>query len=602
MSPSIGHYEFIRDDRLQEAPTTRNIANPIKAVLKHTTCLEVLEYFLENKITYAIPVIDEDRKPESLIDRKTFIEFFARPYAREIFGRRSIIDLLHTKDYQGHTPIIVEESSSIEDVAQIIISGGMHHMVTGFIVTCNGEYLGVANGHDLLNIITQRKQAELFYLAHYDHLTGVPNRTLFADRLNQALLDAQRKGNLVAILFIDIDRFKAVNDSLGHSCGDALLRTVVSRLLMAARKADTVARIGGDEFAILMDNLNDTGSADQIAQRILDSMQTPVEILGHSLVVTVSIGIALYPQDGSTISLLLAKADAAMYEAKTAGRNGFRVYRDNKNLFDPSQLSLENDLRKAIDNGELTLHFQPQVELVTRRIRGVEALVRWPHPVRGMISPVDFIPLAEECGLIVQLGAWVLHAACRQLREWETSGFAPMRMSINVSAAQFHQEGFVPILKSALEDSGVNPALIELELTESLLMRSVDTVVETLQEIKSLGVSLAIDDFGTGFSSLNYLRRFPINRLKIDQSFIRDIERTPANESITRAIVALAESLSLEIVAEGIEKIAEKTLLENLGCTEGQGYLFTKPLSAAEVSEWMKRNNYSGEQREIKEV
>jgi diguanylate cyclase (GGDEF)-like protein len=591
--PSIGRYEFIQDDRLLEAPTIGSIVSPIEPVPNHATCLKVLDYFTRNKSTNVLPVIDDDRKPESLIDRRTFFEFFSRTYTRELFGRRKVGNILHVKEYEGHDPIIVEESTSMEDAANIIVSSGMHHMLTGLLVTRNGKYLGVANGQDLLNIITKRKQAELFYLAHFDHLTGVPNRSLFVDRINQAILDAQRSGDLVALLFVDVDRFKSINDSLGHTCGDAFLRILVNRLRIAARKSDTVARMGGDEFVILMDNISDTGSANLVAQRILDSMQTPADVLGHSLVVTVSIGIAIYPRDGTDISTLLAKADAAMYEAKTAGRNGCCVYSDSNGLFDPSRLSLERDLREAIDNGELMLYYQPQVDLATRQILGVEALVRWPHPVRGMISPAEFIPVAEECGLIVRLGEWVLRQACHQLREWDASGFPPMRMCINVSAVQFHREGFMSVLKSALEDSGVNPSLIELELTESLLMLNVDTVLETLEEIRSLGVSLAIDDFGTGFSSLSYLRRFPINRLKIDQSFVRDIEHTPANESITKAIVALAESLSLDIVAEGIEKLSEQTVLEKLGCTEGQGYLFAKPLSAAEVTDWMKQNNFT---------
>jgi len=584
-------YAFIEDDRLQDSPTVRELTRPMEPVPSQTTCLEVLARFLQNNELYAIPVIGEDRKPMALVDRKVFIEFFARPYTHEIFGRRTIVDVLRTQDYQNENPIIVEDSCSIEDVAQIIISAGMHHMVTGFIVTRDGEYQGVANGHDLLNLITQRKQAELFFLAHYDALTGVPNRTLLGDRLKQACLDAERKGHQVALLFIDVDRFKTINDSLGHSFGDAVLRNLVTRLQACARKSDTVARIGGDEFVILMDSLNTVADADLVAERLLDAMRTPVELLGHSLIVTVCIGIAIYPRDDTDLSRLLAKADAAMYAAKAAGRNGFRVYSENGAIFDPSRLSLENDLRQALENGDLRLNYQPQVEFATKQILGVEALVRWQHPVRGMISPLEFIPLAEECGLILQLGEWVLREACRQLQEWDTRGMPPMRMSINVSAVQFHQKDFVAVLKSVIDSSGVNPEYIELELTESVLMHHVEEVLETLKEIRALGVSLAIDDFGTGYSSLNYLRRFPINRLKIDQSFVRDIEQIPANESITKAIIALARSLSLDIVAEGIEKTTEKAVLEALGCTEGQGYFFAKPLTAADIAAWIVTNN-----------
>lgn len=588
---SVGHYDFIQGDRLKEVPTVKEITRQTDPALPHTTCLEVLERFLLDTNLYAIPVVDERQKPQCLIDRNTCVEFFAKPYVREIFGRRPVGVLLSSQEYRSSAPIIVEDSSSIEDVAHIIVGAGMHHMVTGVLVTRGGEYQGVANGHDLLNVITQRKQAELFYLAHYDHLTGVPNRMLLGDRLNQACLDAERHNHLVAVLFIDVDRFKTINDSLGHSFGDAVLRILCNRLKASAREVDTVARLGGDEFVILMENLNDPLNANYVAQRILDSMQTPMEILGHSILVTVSIGIALYPNDDTENSRLLAKADAAMYEAKSAGRNSFHVYSEGRALYNPSLLSMEGDLRQALDNGELVLHFQPQVEIATQQIRGVEALVRWQHPVRGMISPAEFIPLAEQCGLICRLGEWVLRTACRQLQSWQSLGFAPIRMSVNVSAVQFHQKDFIAILKSALMDSGVDPNHIELELTESVLMHNVEDVLEILKEIRTLGVRLAIDDFGTGFSSLNYLRLFPINRLKIDQSFIRDIEQTPANESITKAIIALAGSLCLEIVAEGIETIPERNVLENLGCIEGQGYLFAKPLSAADVTAWITTNH-----------
>jgi diguanylate cyclase (GGDEF)-like protein len=578
---------FIDGDRLRQAPTVKELIRLMEPVHKHTACIDVLERFLKNTEVYGIPVVDDDYKPLSLVDRKVFIEYFAKPYAREIFGRRPILDVRNFESYHAHDTIIVEDSSSIEDVAKIIIGAGMHHMVTGFMVIRMGQYQGVANGHDLLNLITQRKQAELFYMAHYDHLTGLPNRMLLGDRLKQACMDAERSGQLVGLLFIDVDRFKNINDSLGHSFGDAVLRAIVSRLKMAARKSDTVARLGGDEFVILMDNLTDPESADLVAARLLASMQTPVELLGHSLIVTVSIGIAIYPRDDTDVSRLMAKADAAMYEAKATGRNGFRVFVEGRALFDPSRLSLETDLRLAIDQGGLVLFYQPQVDIATQEIRGVEALVRWQHPVRGMISPLDFIQMAEECGLIVRLGEWVLREACRQLHDWDERGYAPMRMSINVSAVQFQQLDFISMLESVLAESGVNPAYIELELTESVLMHNVEEVLVTLQAIRALGISLAIDDFGTGYSSLNYLRRFPINRLKIDQSFVRDIEHTPANESITRAIIALAGSLSLEIVAEGIEKLSEKAVLESLGCTDGQGYLFAKPLSAHDVSAWI---------------
>jgi diguanylate cyclase (GGDEF)-like protein len=578
---------FISEGRLQEVPTVRNLLRFLDPAGTDDPCQEILDRFLADDAIYALPIVDAATKPVALVDRRRFIEFFSRPYSREIFGRRRILDLLGHEEYEGTDPVVVEDNCSVEDVAQIIIDAGMHHMVTGFVVSNQGRYLGVANGHDLLNIITQRKQAELYFLAHYDSLTGIPNRMLLSDRLEQACRDAERKGRLVALLFIDVDRFKQINDSLGHSVGDAVLRKVVDRLKASARRADTVARLGGDEFVILMEDVDDPADVDMVAQRLVDSMREPIELLGHSLVATVSVGSAIYPSDDTEISPLLAKADAAMYEAKSGGRNGFRKYSHGTAMYNPASMLLENELRQAIERNELVLHFQPQVDLASMEVCGLEALVRWQHPVRGLISPVHFIPIAEESGLIVPLGEWVLRETFRQFKCWQEQGMPQLRISINISALQFHQRNFPEFLRAQLAEHEVDPRLVELELTESLLMQNVDGVLQALEEIKALGVNLAIDDFGTGFSSLSYLRRFPIDRLKIDQSFVRDIERSPANESIVRAIVALASSLSLATVAEGIETASEKTVLEHMRCIEGQGYLFAKPLPADEVVAWV---------------
>ena len=578
---------FISDGRLQEAPTVRQLLRFL--VPAHTTdnCNTLLNRFLDDADLYALPVINDEDKPIALIDRKSFIEFFSKRYSREVFGNRTIIELLGFEYYENGDPIVVADNCSVEDVAKIIIDAGMQHMATGFIVSSQGRYLGVANGHDLLNVITQRKQAELYYLAHYDSLTGLPNRMLFSDRLQQACLDAERKGELVALLFIDVDRFKQINDSLGHSFGDAVLRTVADRLKTSARRADTVARLGGDEFVILMEDLEDSESVDTVALRVVNSMRKPIDLLGHSLVVTVSVGSALYPSDDTAISPLLAKADAAMYEAKKNGRDGFRKYSPSIAIYNPASKLMENELRQAIERDELVLYFQPQVELTSQAIRGVEALIRWRHPARGLVSPGQFIPIAEESGLIVPLGEWVLHRSFRQFKIWQKQGLPSMRLSINISALQFQQPGFPGFLKDRLVEYDVDPRLIELELTESMLMQNAGDVLRTLEEIKCLGVRLAIDDFGTGFSSLSYLSRFPIDRLKIDQSFVRDVEHSPANESITRAIVALANSLSLDIIAEGIETVAERAVLEHLHCTEGQGYLFARPMPAEDIVPWI---------------
>ena len=580
-------FVFISEGRLQEAPTVRHLLRFLQPVHVEDRCQDVLDRFLADGTTYALPIVDGDSRPVALIDRKHYIEFFSKPYSREIFGRRGILELLAYGEYRSSQPIIVEDSRSVEDVAQMIIDAGMHHMVTGFIVSSEGRYLGVANGHDLLNVITQRKQAELYYLAHYDSLTGIPNRILLGDRLDQACRDAERRQRMVALLFVDIDRFKQINDSFGHATGDAVLRTVVERIRAAARRADTVARLGGDEFVVLMEDLEDPADVEQVAQRLLTSMREPIDLHGRSLVATVSVGSAIYPTDDTDISPLLAKADAAMYEAKNRGRNSFRRYSAETAMYNPARVLLESDLRRAIERDELVLHFQPQIELASRAVRGVEALVRWRHPERGIVSPAHFISIAEESGLILQLGQWVLRHALRQTMAWQQQGLPPMRVSVNISALQFHQHEFPDFVEAVLAEHGADPHLLELEVTESVLMHNVEAVLATLQRIRNLGVSLAIDDFGTGFSSLSYLRRFPINRLKIDQSFVRDIERTPANASIARTIVSLAESLGLDIVAEGIETDSEHRVLEAMRCTEGQGFLFARPMSAPDLVDWL---------------
>lgn len=583
----LGQMLFIKDDHLQEAPTVRSLVRWMSPVEQLSPCEHLIQRFLAEPSVYALPIVDDRGCPVALVDRKRFVEFFTKPYSKELFGRLGIVDFLNGNHYLAPAPVIVEDSCSLEDVAQIIITSGIEHMVTGFIVTRAGQYTGVANGHDLLSLITQRKQAELYYLAHYDHLTGVPNRVLLADRIGQACREAERNAGMVALLFIDVDRFKQINDSLGHRVGDAVLRALVSRFKSVARKMDTVARIGGDEFMILMENIAMPESADLLASRLINAMRVPVDVLGHSLLVTVSIGVAIYPRDDRDFSRLMAKADAAMYEAKAKGRNGFRMYTEATATFNPARLSLENDLRHALARNEFSLVFQPQVEIASGLPRGVEALLRWNHPQRGLISPLEFIPLAEETGLIVPVGAWVMRQAFAQMAAWKTAGLPTLRMAINISAVQFHHGDFADLLARALADFDIDPTLVELELTESVLMHNVEEVLDNLRRIKSHGVMLAIDDFGTGFSSLNYLRRFPIDRLKIDQSFIRGITQTPANASITKAIIALADSLSLDVVAEGIEESVENDFLNSLGCKEGQGYFFARPLNSLQVEQWL---------------
>lgn len=570
-----------------ESPSVAQIHRHITPVSTDILCLDVLESFFRDPELYALPVTSPENVPLALVERKSFVEFFGRPYTRELHGKKTILQFVNTVTAHQSQPLIVDASTSLDDAARIIIDQGIQHMVSGFIVTENGRYAGIANGHNLLDKITQRKQAELYYLAHYDQLTNLPNRMLFIDRLTQACREAARKNTLVGLMFIDLDRFKQVNDSLGHGVGDLLLCAVARRLENCARECDTVARLGGDEFACLMDGLNDPAGADIVARRIIDALQLPFSIMEHELFTTASIGIAIYPDDDTEISGLLAKADAAMYAVKKNGQNGHRSYMPGMGMYSSDHMSLEMDLRSAVEHDELVLFYQPQMSLVTGEVTGVEALLRWRHPTRGLLSPAQFIGIAEQSGQIIHIGNWVLHEACRQLKAWIDAGLPPLRMAVNVSALQFHQDDFCSTVKTIIHGSGVDPALIEFELTESIVMHHADAVLDTLQELKKIGVMLAIDDFGTGFSSLSYLRRFPIDCLKIDQSFVRAIEHTPVNQSIVRAILALAQSLSLRIVAEGTETDAELAVLTACQCEEAQGYYFLRPVSAGDFASWL---------------
>jgi len=582
-------FNFIADERLRDAPMVWHLARFVEPVRIDERCQVILDRFHRDDALYALPVIDANKKPVALVERRRFVEFFSKLYTTEVFGNRNITYLLGHKRYESIAPIVVEDSCSIEDVAQIVISADLEHMITGIVVCNQGSYLGIANGRDLLNIMSQRKQAELYYLAHYDSLTGIPNRTLFRDRFEHACRDADRKGSMVGLLFIDVDRFKQINDSLGHNAGDAVLREVAARISASARRADTVARISGDEFVVLMHGVTNPADMNPVALRIVNSMREPMELALQGLVTTVSIGSAIYPRDDADISALLGKADAAMYEVKMSGGDAYRSYSSRTTMYNPESKIIESELRQAIERDELVLHFQPQVDLASRKIIGVEALVRWLHPVRGLLPPAQFISIAEESRLIVPLGEWVLRQAFRQLKSWREQGMSPLLVAINISPQQFRKRNLPEFLKTLLAEYDIDPALVELELTESALMQQFSGVQEMLQEIKALGVSIAIDDFGTGFSSLSYLRRFPIDRLKIDRTFVHDIELTPVNESICRAIVALANSLSLDVIAEGIEKASENSVLEQMGCRKGQGYLFARPLAADDIAGWLPR-------------
>ncbi|HJV54078.1 MAG TPA: EAL domain-containing protein [Noviherbaspirillum sp.] len=427
--------------------------------------------------------------------------------------------------------------------------------------------------------ISERKQNEqtIRHLAFHDPLTGLPNRRLFNDRLQQAIVALQRRGNAFALMLLDLDRFKTVNDTLGHDIGDALLKAVAARLSACVRQGDTLARMGGDEFALLSFDVGQPEDTAHIAGKLVDAFREPFHLYGHELYMTASVGVTLYPADATDGDALIRNADIALYRAKDCGRNNFQFFTEDMNVAIMQRLQLENSMRWAIERGEFQLYFQPQVDIVSGRIRGTEALIRWSHPELGMVSPAKFIPLAEETGMIAQIGEWVLRTACAQAKAWQRAG-APMRVAVNLSARQFLQGDLADTIEGVLREQQLPPSLLEVELTEGVLMEDTSQTAAILDRLHRMGVQISIDDFGTGYSSLSYLKRLPIHVLKIDQSFVRDIHTDPDDRAIVTAVIALAHSMKLEVVAEGVETREQLSFLREYGCDVMQGYLFSKPV------------------------
>ena len=437
--------------------------------------------------------------------------------------------------------------------------------------------------------ITERKAAEaqIEFLAYHDTLTGLPNRLLLQDRFERAIAYADRARSKVALLFLDLDNFKTINDSLGHAVGDALLKEIASRLGECVRDTDTISRQGGDEFLIVLPELSDADATTPVLVKVMERLQDPFHAEGHELSTSVSIGIAVYPDDGKDFDTLLKKADMAMYRAKESGRNAYHFFDEHMNVEAVETLAMRNGLRRAVERGEFVLHYQPQINLASGAVVGAEALIRWNSPDLGMIPPLRFIPAAEESGLIVPIGEWVMHEACRQAIVWRQAGLPELTIAVNISAVQFKRGDVERTVISALEKSGFDPTLLELEITESVLIQNVESVLATVKQLKLLGVKLSIDDFGTGYSSLSYLKRFSVDKLKIDQSFIRDLAIDPDDAAIVRAIIQMAASLNLRTIAEGVE---EPEMLEHLRifkCDEAQGYYFARPMPAEAFADYL---------------
>ena len=435
--------------------------------------------------------------------------------------------------------------------------------------------------------ISDRKRAEeqIEFHAYHDVLTHLPNRKLFTDRLRHALTHAKRAGKSVAVMFIDLDHFKTINDTLGHTAGDELLLEMAKRLRDCVREDDTVARLGGDEFTIILADLRHPEDALLIAQKILDAVQKPLSVSGMPVTTSASVGISLYPVDGTDAEALLRNADSAMYRAKEAGRNTYQLCTDEMKRRAMERLSLETRLRSAIRDEQLMLAYQPQIDLLTGQTIGVEALVRWNDPERGVIEPSAFIPIAEETRLIVPLGEWVLRTACRQTKEWHDLGAGPLRVAVNLSARQFQQHDLVDMMRSVLDEVDLDPSALELEITETTAMQNADVSVEVLRALRRIGVGISIDDFGMGYSSLNYLKRFPISAVKIDRAFVNDLATDEGDAAIVSAVIGMARSLRLRVVAEGVENAAQFAFLRSRKCDEAQGFYFSRPVSADELTE-----------------
>jgi diguanylate cyclase (GGDEF)-like protein len=505
------------------------------------------------------------------------------------------------------------------DIVQPVMRGIEKALQTGDLQSFEYQHLlfddhyelkFIANGRDkaltvITNISDYKKAAEKAkYFAYHDTLTDLPNRYLFNDRLKQALSLVEREKKMLAILFLDLDNFKQINDTIGHRAGDQLLRSVADRLIKCIRTTDSVthmsieetesmvARLGGDEFTILLNKVGNIEEPAIVAGRVLKTLSESFIIGSHEVFVTASMGITVYPFDGTDIDTLLINADVAMYQAKKQGRNCYQYYSESMNKYAFERFTVENKLRKALDHNEFMLFYQPQINIQTGKLIGVEALIRWLQPDLVLTRPGEFIPLAEQTGLIIAMGEWILQTACEQNRTWQKSGLEPMIMTVNVSSIQFRQDNFIDTVSRILRDTGLDPNYLQLELTESTIMQHSETTIKKLLALQALGVQASIDDFGTGYSSLKYLKHFPLDTLKIDTSFVRDLVTSTTDQSIVKAIITLAHNFNLKVVAEGVETREQLTYLREQECEAVQGYLICPPVNSVVMAKFAKKKNY----------
>lgn len=579
---------------------------------------QILHQEVKRRHEVATALEESEKRFRETVDLLPQSVFETNCIGKVVFWNRCALDLsgYSAEDLGGglllSQLVSVEEGERLQEVFQQVLSGQrlvnsqftvrkkdgstLPALISADAITLQGQVTGIRGS--IVDIsdrvqtekVLRQNEARLNYLAYHDTLTDLPNRALFQDRFEHALARARRFGSQLALLIIDLDRFKNFNDSLGHDVGDQVLWKVACQLRNGLREVDTLARIGGDEFVIVQENVASQADVATVAKKVLSLLVQPISLREHQLFLTASIGISLYPNNGENTSSLMRKADRAMHQAKNKGGACFSFFSAEDDDLVEERLFLENDLRQAVDRRELLLHYQPQIDLASGRLVGVEALVRWQHAQRGMISPGDFIPLAEETGLIVSIGEWVLRAACIQGRLWQQAGLPPVRVAVNISTYQVRQPDFVDMVESILDESGFDPRLLELEITESAVMDNVQEAVRILNIFQQRGISLAMDDFGTGYSSLINLQRLPLSKLKVDRSFIREVTSNPNHAALTSSVIALGRTMGLGVVAEGVETEEQLQFLQQMDCAQVQGFLFSKPLPAVEVSVLFERS------------
>jgi diguanylate cyclase (GGDEF)-like protein len=558
------------------------IVEPCLSVPSDRPAIAVLDLFLGDRNLRVIPVVDNGI-PVGMLNRQIIVEMFSRPFRRDLFGKRPV------RDFMDGSPIIVQVSTDIDDLAQTLVAAGLQQMLDGFLVVgTDGDYVGIGNAQNLLSEITKRKQAHLYQLAHFDALTGLPNRILFRDRLQVALSHEARARTKLAVLLLDVDHFKRINDTLGHPLGDELLQGVAGRLAGSVRRCDTLSRMGGDEFTLVLTDLACTADVLRIVRKLRDRLHEPMRINGQEMLITASIGIAIFPDDGHDMDELIRKADIALYASKHAGRDTYSFFDPKHQVFDDSRLYLESELRTGLKTHQIRPAFQALVDVQTGVIAGVEALARWTHPAQGEISPDVFVPLAEDTGLIQHLGKTMTRQS--GLAFSELPGAGKLRLSLNVSILELRSAGFVDSLLQTISSCGLSPVQLQLEITERLFLEPSTQLLQQLERLRTEGIRIAIDDFGIGSTSLRLLHQLPVDVLKIDRAFISALDHDARMETLVQAIIDMGHAMDLLIVAEGVETERQAQLLRDWGCDYLQGFLFCRPMPVSDFADWLRQH------------